>query len=102
MENLGKSSFFTHSRNGLKYSFHVFLPLLPWCLSPSESMPTATPAAESASGTPASSSASVPPHTVAIDEEPFDSSTSEVSLDRGGEVYSNRVVGEQEEKKKTL
>ncbi len=48
-------------------------------LSPSLIRPIATPAHGAFIGTPASMSASEPPHTVAIDEEPFDSRTSETT-----------------------
>ncbi len=47
--------------------------------SPSLISPMATPAHGALIGTPASISASEPPHTVAIDDEPFDSRTSETS-----------------------
>ena len=48
-------------------------------LAPSLMRPMATPAQGAFIGTPASISASEPPHTVAIDDEPFDSSTSETT-----------------------
>ena len=41
--------------------------------------PMATPATGASIGTPASNSASEPPHTVAIEEEPFDSRMSETT-----------------------
>ena len=44
--------------------------------APSFTSPIATPATAAWIGTPASNSASEPPHTDAIDDEPFDSSTS--------------------------
>ncbi len=44
---------------------------------PSLISPIATPATAAFMGTPASNSASEPPHTEAIDDDPFDSSTSE-------------------------
>ena len=48
-------------------------------LAPSLTRPMATPAQGAFIGTPASMSASEPPHTVAIDDEPFDSRTSETT-----------------------
>ena len=48
-------------------------------LSPSLIRPIATPAQDAFIGTPASMSASEPPHTVAIDDEPFDSRISETT-----------------------
>ena len=48
-------------------------------LSPSLISPIATPAHGAFIGTPASISASEPPHTVAIDDEPFDSRISETT-----------------------
>jgi hypothetical protein len=47
--------------------------------SPSLMSPIATPAHGAFIGTPASISASEPPHTVAMEDEPFDSSTSETT-----------------------
>ena len=44
--------------------------------APSEMSPMATPATGLVTGTPASISAMLPAHTLAMDEEPFDSSTS--------------------------
>ena len=41
--------------------------------------PIATPATGATSGTPASIRASEPPHTVAIDDEPFDSRMSDTT-----------------------
>jgi hypothetical protein len=46
---------------------------------PSLIRPIATPAQGALIGTPASISASVPPHTVAIEDEPFDSRISETT-----------------------
>ncbi|OPY05214.1 MAG: hypothetical protein A4E61_00385 [Syntrophorhabdus sp. PtaB.Bin184] len=48
--------------------------------SPSFTRPMAIPATGSLMGTPASMSERQPPHTVAIDEEPFDSRISETIL----------------------
>ena len=48
-------------------------------LLPSLIRPMATPAQADFMGTPASIRASEPPHTVAIDEEPFDSRISETT-----------------------
>ena len=48
-------------------------------LSPSLMRPIATPAQGAFIGTPASISASEPPHTVAIEDEPFDSRISETT-----------------------
>jgi len=48
-------------------------------LSPSFTRPMATPAQGAFIGTPASMSASEPAHTVAMDDEPFDSRTSETT-----------------------
>jgi hypothetical protein len=48
-------------------------------LSPSFTRPIATPAHGAFIGTPASMSASDPEHTVAIEDDPFDSSTSDTT-----------------------
>ena len=48
------------------------------------------PATGALIGTPASISASVPPHTVAIDDEPFDSGISRDDADRVGELLCAR------------
>ena len=45
--------------------------------SPSLMRPIATPAHDAFTGTPASNSASDPPHTVAMEDEPFDSRMSD-------------------------
>src|SRR2546427_1151636 len=56
---------------------------------PSLTRPIATPAHAAVIGTPASNSASEPPHTVAIDDEPFDSRMSETMR----RVYGNCSYG---------
>ena len=58
-------------------------------LSPLRISPIATPATCSRIGTPASISASVEPQTDAIDDEPFDSSTSLIRRS----VYGNSSFG---------
>src|SRR5260370_28050127 len=58
-------------------------------LLPSITKPIATPATGAFKGTPASSIDIEPPHTVAIDEEPFDSVMSETMRSVYGNVVSS-------------
>src|SRR5580658_4093399 len=58
-------------------------------LSPSTTKPIAIPPHGALSGTPASINASDPPHTLAIDEEPFDSRMSETTR----MAYGNSASG---------
>src|ERR1044071_6778379 len=58
-------------------------------LLPSITRPIATPATGAFMGTPASIKASEPPHTVAIDDEPFDSVISDTMRIVYGNVVSS-------------
>ena len=63
-------------------------------LSPSLTRPIAIPATGALIGTPASISARLPPHTVAIEELPLDSSTSETTRMVYGKSSSSGSIGD--------
>src|SRR5256884_9157619 len=65
------------------------MPVSPATRLPSLMTPTAPPAQAAVIGTPASNSASEPPHTVAMDDEPFDSRMSDTMR----RVYGNWSYG---------
>jgi len=79
--HLQRSDAFTRSRH---FEIHVAIMIFSAgdvrkdrVLLPSMTRPIATPATGAFIGTPASNSARVPPHTLAIDDDPFDSVMSE-------------------------